>query len=89
MWLEYGRLVFAGGENRAGDQSCQDGGLPGCVDIDITCDGEYERVREGLTSGSTTDHEALDLAKKECTKFLDYGKINSVCSCGHLKTGII
>lgn len=83
VWLEYGRLVFAGGENRAGDQSCQDGGLPGCVDIDITCDGEYELCEGRLTVRIYDRPEALDLAKKECTKFLDYGKIKQ---CLQLRT---
>lgn len=47
-----------------GDQSCQDGGLPGAVDIDITCDGEYELCEGRLTVRIYDRPEALDLAKK-------------------------
>ena len=53
------------------------------MDIDITCDGEYELCEGRLTVRIYDRPEALDLAKKECTKFIDYGKIKQ---CLQLRT---
>lgn len=81
--VEYGKLVFDsyGGTENDKDSQLADGGQS--QHIDMINGGVYETVSGTVEVKIYERPDALDLSKKECTKYVDYDRISK---CLQLRT---